>query len=166
MEPDWRCRSWPTIWPAGHSASPWERRWQPPRPFGDASFPWLEGSPARPANSPCTCPGAGPGKASLSLLWYGCGPFHCPLDAIPTQGNRFSHQTIEGLPPTRANQASEGLLLTVVPQPGFPRATPGHHWPCPSANEWYHWPSHPTNLSCKSPNHTLSVDMGLESYNS
>ena len=60
-------------------------------------FSWLEGSPARPASSPCTCPGAGPGKPSLSLLWYGCGPFHCPFDAIPTQGNPFSHQTIEGL---------------------------------------------------------------------
>ena len=90
-------RSWPTIWPAGPSASLWGRRWQPPRPCGDASSPWLEGSPARPASSPCTCPGAGPGKPSLSLLWYGCGPFHCPFDAIPTQGNPFSHQTIEGL---------------------------------------------------------------------
>ena len=38
-----------------------------------------------------------PWKPSLSLLWYGCGPFHCPFDAIPTQGNPFSHQTIEGL---------------------------------------------------------------------
>ena len=63
-----------------------ERRWQPPRPFGDASFPWLEGSPARPASSPCTCPGAGPGNISSVRLWPGCAPCHSPPDAIPTQG--------------------------------------------------------------------------------
>ena len=66
-----------------------------------------------------------PWETQFLLPWRGCGPFHSRLDAIPTQGNHLSHPTIQGLPPTRANQASEGPLLTVVPQPEFPplRAT-------------------------------------------
>ena len=125
--------------------------------------PWPGGSSAGCAAPLCLSPGAGPGKPGSSPPWYGCGPFHCPLDAIPTQGNRFPHQTIESLPPTRANQAGEGLLLAVVPQPGFPRATPSHHRPYTSANERNHRPSHPNDLSCKSPNANHSVDLGLES---
>ena len=49
----------------------WARRWQPPRPSGDASFPWLEGSPARPAASYCISPGAGPGKPRTQRIALG-----------------------------------------------------------------------------------------------
>ncbi len=59
----------------------------PPRPYGAVSFPWPEGSPARPDNSSCTCPGAGLGKSISSLPWHGCGPFLYPPDAILIQGN-------------------------------------------------------------------------------
>ena len=33
------CKSSPTIWCAGRRASGWASRWQPPRPYGDASSP-------------------------------------------------------------------------------------------------------------------------------
>ena len=75
------------------------------------SFPWSEGSPARPANSSCICPGDGPGKSISSLLWHGCGPFRCPLDA--TQGNRLTGQPTESpgkLAPLDPREYLDGCL--------------------------------------------------------
>ena len=60
--PGWPSRSSLTIWPAGRRASGWASRWQPPRPCGDASSPWPDASPARPAVSLYICLSAGPGK--------------------------------------------------------------------------------------------------------
>ena len=56
-----------------------ERR-QPPRPSDDASSPWPDGSPARPAASPCTCPRAGPGKTNSAPPWRDYAPCHYPPD--------------------------------------------------------------------------------------
>ena len=95
--------AWLAVQVMAHNLARWtqrialERGWQPPRPFGDASSPWLEGSPRKARQLTLHLPRRWPWETRLSLLWYGCGPFHCPFDAIPTQGNPFSHQTIEGL---------------------------------------------------------------------
>ena len=47
---------------------------------GDASSPWPDGSPARPAASPCTCPRAGPGKTNSAPPWRDYAPCHYPPD--------------------------------------------------------------------------------------
>ena len=70
----WRYRCWPTTWPPRRRASLWQSRRQPPRPSGDASSPWPDASPARPATSPCICPKAGPGKTSSTAPWPDCAP--------------------------------------------------------------------------------------------
>ena len=54
------------------------RRWLPPRHCDDASSPWPDASPAKPAASPCICPRAGPGEtisAPPSLDCAPCRPF-------------------------------------------------------------------------------------------
>ena len=78
--PGWPCRSWPTTWHVGPRASVWANRWLPPRPCGDASSPWPDASPARPAVSPCTCPRAGPGKTSSTPLSPNYAPSRYPPD--------------------------------------------------------------------------------------
>ena len=51
---------------------------EPPRPCGDASSPWPDGSLVRPAASPCIFPKAGPGETSSAALWRDCAPCHSP----------------------------------------------------------------------------------------
>ena len=67
-------------WHAGQRASAWASNWQPPRPSGGVSSPWPDGSLARPAVSPCTCPRTGPGGTSLGEPWRDCAPCHSPPD--------------------------------------------------------------------------------------
>ena len=67
--------------------------WSPPRPCGDASSPWPDGSPAQRANSPCTCHNAGPGKTSSVAPWQDSAPSRSQPDggnqpADPPSGPR------------------------------------------------------------------------------
>ena len=64
-------------WPEpGPPASVWASTRPPPRPCGGVSSPWPDGSPARPAASPCTFPKAGPGKTTSAEPWHDCAPCH------------------------------------------------------------------------------------------
>ena len=55
-------------------------RWRPPRPSGGGSSPSPDGSPARPAASPCIFPSVGPGKPSSVVPWHGCEQFYSQPD--------------------------------------------------------------------------------------
>ena len=94
--------------------------------------------------------GAGPGKPGSSPLWHGCGPFHCPLDAIPTQGNRFPTKQLKVSPKSR-QPGQRGSSADSHPTSWLPQGHSGPPLTLSPANEWNHWPSHPTNLSCKRP---------------
>ena len=63
-------------WLAELPASAWASRWRPPRPSDDVFSPWPDGSPARPAISPCIFLSTGPGKSSSAPHWRDCVP--CP----------------------------------------------------------------------------------------
>ena len=83
-------------------------------------WPHFASPPAVALGNPvhvCTGPFAGHSTAGLT-----------PPDATDSPTNN------RGSPSTRANQASEGLLLTAALHPPFPKTTPGHHWPCLPAN--------------------------------
>ena len=71
-----------TTWPAGPPASVSVSNWSPPRPCGGVSSPWPDGSPARPAASPCIFPKAGLGKPSSVAPWRDCAPCHSLPDRV------------------------------------------------------------------------------------
>ena len=50
------------------------------KPCDDASSPWPDASPARPAASLCIFPNAGLGQTSSVGLWHDCAPCHCLPD--------------------------------------------------------------------------------------
>ena len=76
----------------------------PPRPSGGVSSPWPDGSLARPAVSPCTCPRTGPGGTSLGEPWRDCAPCH-PLLTAPTASDHAAYPIAS---PTLLDPASFG----------------------------------------------------------
>ena len=69
----------------------WVSRWRPPRPSGGGSSPWPDGSPARPAASPCICHRAGRGRRSSAAPWPGSEPFHSQPDGTRLPPTRPAH---------------------------------------------------------------------------
>ena len=115
-----------TTWPAGRRGSVWASRSRPPRPFGDGSSPWPDGSPARHAASPCICHSAGLGKPSSVAPWHGCERFHSQPDGARPQLTR--HPPNRTSPQTRASPVREHLsprpLPAISPSPRRRRPPP------------------------------------------
>ena len=95
------------------TASVWASRSRPPRPFGDGSSPWPDGSPARHAASPCICHSAGLGKPSSVAPWHGCERFHSQPDGARPQLTR--HPPNRTSPQTRASPVREHLSPRPLP---------------------------------------------------
>ena len=111
--------------PAGRRGSVWASRSRPPRPFGDGSSPWPDGSPARHAASPCICHSAGLGKSSSVAPWHGCEPFHSQPDGARPQLTR--HPPNRTSPQTRASPVRERLLPRPLPAISpYPTSPDGH----------------------------------------
>ena len=105
--------------------SVWASRSRPPRPFGDGSSPWPDGSPARHAASPCICHSAGLGKPSSVAPWHGCERFHSQPDGARPQLTR--HPPNRTSPQTRASPVREHLSPRPLPAISpYPTSPDGH----------------------------------------
>ena len=127
--PGWPSRSSRTISLAGPRASVWANRQQPPRPSGDASSPWPDASPARPAASLCICHRAGPGKTSSAALSPNCAP--CPFHPDAIHGvrplHRITHRLADlrqagPLTPSASGRRSKSLPASLPRAVNLPRA--------------------------------------------
>ena len=99
---------------------------------GGGSSPWPDGSPARPAASPCICYSAGPGQPSSVAPSLDCELFHFLPDGAV--GDRPTHRTTERprkLAPVRSASGSCRVLSCHLAHhihcrpPSVPPKTPG-----------------------------------------
>ena len=156
------------IWPAGRRASASASRWQPPRPSGDASSPWPDASPARPAVSHCIFPEAGPGRTSSAAPWPDCALCRSLPDvavdlrpaALPWAVAQSRASPVRRCPSCRPPghfRPSSPLQAATSPLP----------WPQPRSSESgrAHSTSLPRTPSSQRSHHIPSVDSGLRYLN-